>query len=69
MTFTPCTLNGDDCEVSDSPVTFGPILATADSVDVIQFEDGEAPSGPNCSILFNNHVLVGTCVYEYRWVT
>jgi len=64
--FITCTINGDNCEVSDSPVTFAPVLATVDSVDTIQFENGEVPSGPNCSILFNNFVLCGTCVYEYR---
>ena len=69
MTFTPCTLNGDNCEVADSPITFGPILATATSVDTIQIEGGEAPSGPNCSILFNDHVLIGNCIYEYRWIS
>lgn len=66
MTFTNCTINGEAFEVADSPVTFGQPLNTVEVTDHIQFENGLAPSGPNCQLLFNSHVLVGQCIYSYR---
>ena len=64
MTTTNCTINGEAYRVADSPVTFHCSLATTDCVDTVQFEGGEAPSGPNCIILSNGYALMGTCIYQ-----
>ena len=59
-----CTINLKPYRVANGPVTFYSTLGAVPSTDTIQFDGGEAPSGPNCTILSNNHVLIGTCVYE-----
>jgi len=65
MSFAPCTINGDSCEIDNSPTTFSRALSGVTSVDTIQFHS-LAPSEPNCSILMNNFILINTCIYQYR---